>query len=253
MTTEASESLVLSGLGVQAQDTVLINDVHLQVHVGELVALVGQSGAGKSLTARALVGALPAALSARGTVSLGAWQAEVQAPDHAWRAVRGRQVAWIPQDARAGLVPVWSIGAQLRRVLRHHGRASHVDAVRAALSEAGFSDPDAVRDQHPHALSGGMARRAQLALGLAPGARFLLADEPTTGLDRPVQVRLLQHLQATARRGHGVLLISHDLELVKRLADRVVVMHRGAVVVEGAPSVLTDHPHPAVARLRGAP
>lgn len=257
-----SHRLVLEGLTVRSGPVVLVNDLSLEVGAGELVAVVGESGAGKSLTGRALVGMVTAQPGVvAGTVTWrGPGGSDVVVPAHppsdrhaGLARLRGHGVAWIPQDARAALVPVHTVGRQLADALRHAGRPAALPACRAALSEVGFVDPDAVLPQHPHTLSGGMARRVQVALGLALGARFLVADEPTTGLDRPVQARLLQTLARLRDQGTGIVLITHDLHLVHRHADRVAVLHGGRVVADGPPDVLRTHPHPAVARLRGGP
>ena len=252
--------LTLHNLHIQAGTRTLVQGVDLTVASGELVALIGASGAGKSLTGRALVGMVPFEPGVvDGTVT---WT-RPDAPDitvspgpnrtRALAQLRGKGVAWIPQDARAALVPVDTVHRQVRAALRHAGRPHTPAHCAAELSAVGFANPTTVLRQYPHTLSGGMARRVQVALALALGAAFLMADEPTTGLDRPVQARLLQTLAAIRDRGTGILLITHDLHLVRRHTDRLIVLDQGKVVASGPPSVLDHHPHPAVARLRGEP
>ena len=257
-----THTLQLRGLEVRAGDQMLVGGIDLSLASGELLAIVGASGAGKSLTGRALVGMVP---FSPGVVSGTVTWSRPDAPDvvvpadppktraRALRTLRGPGVTWIPQDARAALVPVDRVGRQLRDALQHVGRPAHRDTCVALLRDVGFADPEAILSQFPHTLSGGMARRVQVALGLAMGARFLVADEPTTGLDRPVQARLMQTLAKVRDRGTGIALITHDLHLVRRHADRVLVVDAGHVVARGTAELLDHHPHPAVARLRGQP
>ncbi len=257
-----SHRLSITGLEVQAAGRTLLQGVDLEAHSGELVAVVGASGAGKSLTGRALVGMVrcePGVV--RGTLC---WTRPTgdsivvpPAPTDARRAalteLRGHGVAWVPQDARAALVPVFTVQRQLQDALRHSGRADAPESCAQLLRSAGFAHPEDLLPQYPHTLSGGMARRVQVAVALALGAPFLVADEPTTGLDRPVQARLMQTLARLRDEGTGIVLITHDLHLVKRHADRVVVMDAGTVVAVGSPMVLRESDHPAVRRLRGDP
>ncbi|HCH63199.1 MAG: hypothetical protein CL927_05475 [Deltaproteobacteria bacterium] len=254
--------LTLENLVIEANAQPLVEGVGFTVRSGELVALVGESGAGKSLTGRSLVGILPSSVHLRsGTVTWhrpGEPDIVIEAPpapnrSEALSRLRGQGVAWIPQDAGAALVPVHTVQRQLRDALRHVGASSDRPHCAQQLAQVGFAEPDAVLDLYPHMLSGGMARRVQVALGLSLGAAFLMADEPTTGLDRPVQARLLQTLGRIRDRGTGILLITHDLRMVERHADRVIVFDQGRVVAEGTPDLLQTHHHAAVQRLRGQP
>ena len=226
--------LEVDGLCVEAMGRRLVDDVSFALGRGELVALVGASGAGKSLIGRSLVGLIPFQPGVvAGEVRFVSNQESVVVPARgagraaALRQLRGRCVSWIPQDARAALAPVYTIGRQLRDTLRHHRKPHDAAAIDKALSQAGFPHPDQIVGQYAHTLSGGMARRAQVALGLATGAPFLVADEPTTGLDKPVQVRLVQTLRALVDAGQGVLWITHELGLVRRFADRAIHVDAG--------------------------
>lgn len=225
----------------------LVDGVDLEIGAGEVLALVGASGSGKSLTALALIGLVPPpARAAGGTVALdgGAPRA---GPD--LRGIRGVGVGLVPQDPAASLDPVRRVGDQVAETLRAHramGRREAAARARAALGEVGLD-----RDDHPHRLSGGQRRRALIAIALAPGPRVLVADEPTASLDAPVQSEVLELLDRRRReRGLAVLLISHDMGAVARLADRVAVMDRGRIVESGpASAVLRSPRHPATRAL----
>jgi oligopeptide/dipeptide ABC transporter ATP-binding protein len=229
--------------------TVLVDGVDLDLAAGEVTALVGESGAGKSLTGLALLGLVPppARMEAGGVtldgVDLGALSPRGR------RRTRGAGIALVPQDPAAALDPVVRVGAQLAEVLRAHaplGRAEARAAAAAALAEVGVD-----RDDHPHRLSGGQRQRALIAMALAPRPRVLVADEPTASLDAAVQVAVLDLIDQRRRaEGLAVLLISHDLGSVARIAGRVAVMYAGRIVEEGpVRTVLSAPRHPYTACL----
>jgi peptide/nickel transport system ATP-binding protein len=141
-------------------------------------------------------------------------------------------VGYLPQNARSSLNPVWRIGRQVSRCCKLQGIAP--DPL-PWLRKAGFEDPERVARLYPHELSGGMAQRASIALVLARGSRFILADEPTTGLDPTVQERILKEILRLRDSGVGILFITHDLRIVPQIADHLLVMHDGRLVekVEG--------------------
>lgn len=236
------DRLELKGLCIRAAGPAgtrdLVRDVSLSVEAGQVVALVGASGSGKTMTARACLGMVPVrpgvvAGSLRVTVG-----EEVHEPyaaadrEAAFRAIRGRLVGWLPQDAVGSLDPLWTVRAQVAEVLRlcKPGLQPTERDVLGWLARAGFERPEAVVALYAHELSGGMAQRVGIALALARGSRFLLADEPTTGLDPTIQEAILAEMTELAQEGLGILLITHDLRLVPRVADRVVVMHEGVLV-----------------------
>ena len=216
--------LSLRGLKVMSGEQPLLSGVDLDLVGGEILALVGASGSGKSLTARACLGILPSALS----VTAGALRITVDGVAHhplteGFSAIQGGLISYLPQGARQSLDPRWSVGRHLSSV--GSGRpAAHW------LLEAGFTEPAAVLSRYPHELSGGMAQRVCIALALAHAARFLIADEPTTGLDAPIQLSFLRQLDRLRRDGPGILLITHDLGLVSEFADRIAVMEGGRIV-----------------------
>ena len=227
-----------------------VDDVSFTVSPGELVALVGESGCGKTLTGLALPRLLPrgaelgagSAIRFRGTDLTGLGEREL-------RAYRGRRIAMVFQDPMTSLNPVMRVGAQVAEAIHAHRKVSRRDArerVLALLVEVGIADPEARIDAYPHQLSGGMRQRVLIAMALAGEPDLLVADEPTTALDVTIQAQILElldHLRAA--RGLAVLLITHDLGIVAGRADRVLVMYAGRIV-ESAPTVqLFAHPaHP---------
>lgn len=221
--------LRVDGLVVRAGEQTLLEGVDLVVPAGQVVAMVGSSGSGKSLTTRAILGLLPFRPGrVAGSVLLADGMNTVDARTEAdFARLRGGAIGLLFQDARASLDPVWTIGRQIRAVSRLAGGDADVAVV---LRTAGFSDPERVAGLYPHELSGGMAQRAAIALALARRSRFLIADEPTTGLDPSVQRAVLTELRRLADTGVGVLFITHDLRLLPGFADRIVVMAGGRVV-----------------------
>ncbi|WP_063795017.1 ABC transporter ATP-binding protein [Kitasatospora sp. MBT66] len=224
-----------------------VDGVSLAVGAGECVALVGESGSGKSVTARSLIGLA----GARARVS--ARTLEVAGADTAgfgerqWRAVRGRRVAMVFQDALTALDPLRTVGAEIAEAARLGGTAGPDSEARVVelLTAVGVPEPEARRTQYPHQLSGGLRQRALIASALAADAPLLIADEPTTALDAIVQAQILALLGRLKDEGRGLLLVSHDLAVVAQLADRVLVLRRGEVVESGpAGRVLSAPEHP---------
>ena len=252
--------LELTDLRIRAGARDVVRRATLRLEPGRILALVGASGSGKTLTARACLGLVPTHPGIVGgalVVSDGhdTWRPLALPPkarQAAFQALRGRVVGWLPQEARASLDPVRSVGAQVRAVLilrSRDGIALPVDRPRVEdwLGAAGFPEPSRVVRLYPHELSGGMAERACIALALARGSRFLLADEPTTGLDPTVQAAILDQLGQLRQQGCGLLLITHDLRIVPRYADDVAVMDDGDVV-EHMPADRLSHATSAPAR-----
>ena len=230
----------------------LVDGVDLDLRAGEIVGLVGESGAGKSLTALSLLGLVPLpAHAAGGEVVLEGERLDAMRPAGLAR-VRGARIGLVPQDPAAALDPVRRVGAQIAETLRAHapmGRAEAARRAAEALAEVGV-----VRDDHPHRLSGGQRQRAMIAMALAPGPAVLIADEPTASVDPAVRMAILDLIAIRAREaGLAVLLISHDLGAVARVAGRVLVMDGGRIVEEGPPSLLSRAArHPRTVRLAAA-
>ena len=226
-----------------------VSGVGFTVERGEAVGLVGESGCGKSTTALSLLGLLPPGTLAPGSSIRLEGQELVDAGPASLRRVRGRRVAMVFQDPIASLNPVMPVGEQVAEVLRLHpgmGRSAARGEARALLEEVGLPRPHRLLDEHPHQLSGGMAQRVGIAMALAGRPELLVADEPTAALDVTVQAQILQLLARLRReRGMALLLVSHDLDVVARVCDRLLVMYAGEIVESGPTELLFSAPrHP---------
>jgi oligopeptide/dipeptide ABC transporter ATP-binding protein len=230
----------------------IIHDVTLQLDDGEAVGLVGESGAGKSMTSRAVIRLLPAGAQIGGDVVFDG--RSVPAMDRkALRAYRSRDVAMIFQDPRSHINPVRTIGAFLTEALVEGGerKADAVAVVSELLETVGIRDVPHRLRQYPHELSGGMLQRVMIAAALAVQPRLLLADEPTTALDVTTQAEVMAHLDKQRRgRGLAMLFVTHDLELAAAVCDRIAVIYAGCLVEEcPAPTVHDRVMHPYTAGL----
>jgi len=206
-----------------------VTDVSFDLAAGECLALVGESGCGKSVLASALLGLLPGNASVAGSALLGGDGLDLPAADERVlaREVRGRRVGLVPQSPAAHLTPVRTVRSQLAEIVRELTGASG-EGVATAAERAAF--PVDHLDRYPHELSGGLAQRAATALALVGDAPLLLADEPTTGLDRDLVERTVDELRRHTGDHRALLLITHDLAAAERIADRVAVMYAGRVV-----------------------
>ena len=227
-----------------------VDDVSFRIWRGETIALVGESGCGKTLTARAVPGLLPtgASLDTRSRITFDGIELTTL-PERELRAYRGARIAMVFQDPGASLNPVLRIGEQLAEAIRAHRpvprRVARERAI-ALLGEVGIGDPAHRIDAWPHQLSGGMQQRAMIAIALAGEPDLLVADEPTTALDVTVQAQILELLDGLRRsRGMALLLVTHDLAIVAGRADRVLVMYAGRIVESGPTRDLFHRPrHP---------
>lgn len=248
-----SAVLDVRGLTVAIGGTPIVHGVDLRVDAGECVALVGASGSGKTVTARAVLGlsapgaAVHADVFAVDGVDVGGYT------DRRWRRLRGSRVGYVGQEALGALDPLRPVGREVADSLRLHTEmraAERVDAVRDALAGVGL-DPDIATDGRlAGTLSGGMRQRALIAAATVGSPALLVADEPTTALDAWVAVTVMEQLRAAQTRGAGLLVITHDLGLVAGWADRVAVVHEGRIVEQGAVAGVFAAPqHPATRAL----
>ncbi|MFK4760946.1 ATP-binding cassette domain-containing protein [Microbacterium sp. ZW T5_45] len=227
--------LEVSALTVRSDSGALVRDVSFTVAPGERLGLIGESGSGKSLTSLAVTGLLPPSLTASGSVLLDGHQV-VGARDAELRPLRGPVAQIVFQEPLTALDPLMTVGRQIAEPLRRHlglrGDALR-SAVASALDEVALPEPR-ISSSYPHQLSGGQRQRVAIAIALAAQPRLLIADEPTTALDVTVQAGVLALLERlVAERGMALLFISHDLAVVSRMVDRIVVLRDGLVVESG--------------------
>jgi microcin C transport system ATP-binding protein len=253
--------LCVRGLRVAFDGKEVVHGIDFDIAPGEKLALVGESGSGKTVSALALLrlvqnaqlcGSAQFQASQPGRAS--AARDLLALPERALRAIRGKEIAMIFQEPMSALNPLFTIGDQIAETLELHEalgkRAARAAAVEL-LAETGIPDPARRAGAFPHQLSGGQRQRAMIAMALACQPRLLLADEPTTALDVALRAQILDLLDALQRRhGMAVLLITHDLNLVRRFADRVAVMENGHLVEQGAVADVFSAPaHPYTRRL----
>ena len=227
----------------------VLRDVDLDVNAGETVAVVGESGSGKSMTALSILGLVPPpGLVVAGSIRFGSRDL-LQLKERQLRDLRGNRIAMIFQEPMTSLNPVLTIGRQVAEPIRIHRGVSWKEATERAaelLRQVAIPDAEQRLDSYPHEFSGGMRQRVMIAMALSCDPDLILADEPTTALDVTVQAQILELLQRlTHERGTSLLLITHDLGVVARYADRVAVMYAGNVVESAPAASLYERPqHP---------
>jgi microcin C transport system ATP-binding protein len=234
----------------------VVHGVDFSLAPGEKLALVGESGSGKTVTALSLLRLVPDAQVAGQALfqGRGGWTDLVSLPERDLRAIRGQDISMIFQEPMTALNPLYSVGEQIAEVLQLKQALLRGEAWREAvrlLGDTGIPEPERRAGAYPHQLSGGQRQRAMIAMALACKPALLLADEPTTALDVTLRGQILELLSELQRRnGMAVLLITHDLNMVRRFADRVAVMEAGHIVEQGAVEQVFAQPaHPYTRRL----
>jgi len=227
-----------------------VSNLSLQIQAGKVLALVGESGCGKSLTAQSLLrlGEFQGVDKESGDILLSS-KSLFDLSSEELRKVRGGAIAMIFQEPMTALNPVFSIGSQILEVIRLHTDLNKKQARLRALdllADVGLTDGELLMDQYPDSLSGGMRQRILIAMAMAGEPEFIIADEPTTALDVSVQKRIIALLRGLQReKGMGMLLVTHDFGLVAEMADDVAVMYAGEIVEQGSVHDIFDHPaHP---------
>ena len=245
--------LCVEGLHVDIVSTTpvkhMVRNVSFSVQRGKTLCIVGESGCGKSLTALSLMSLLADGVVRRSTTLRFDGIDLAQLSERQWSDVRGARIAMIFQDPMTSLNPVFTVGTQLTDVLLQHQKVSRRAATERAiylLKRVGITNPEARLQQYPHELSGGLRQRVMIAMALMCGPDLLIADEPTTALDVTVQAELLELLRDIQREFKiGLIFISHDLGLVSKIADDVMVMYAGDVVEAGPAAEVFRNPlHP---------
>ncbi|WP_286915053.1 MULTISPECIES: dipeptide ABC transporter ATP-binding protein [unclassified Pseudomonas] len=231
----------------------VVHGVSLQLQAGQCLALVGESGSGKSVTARTLVGLTGAGAQVQAQRLAFAGQDLLGVDQATWQRLRGGRVGFVMQDALGSLDPLRRVGAEIEEPLFQHTRLGSEQRrlrVLELLRQVGVPEPEVRARQYPWQLSGGLRQRALIASAIACQPRLLIADEPTTALDATVQAQILDLLAQLRAHDNSLLMVSHDLAVVARLADQVAVMRHGQVVEQGsAEQILQDPQDPYTQRL----
>jgi peptide/nickel transport system ATP-binding protein len=228
----------------------VLRGVDFNLAPGDRVALVGESGCGKSVTALTIMDLLPSPPMdwSEGEVLFKNINLKTLSPSD-WRDIHGAQLSMIFQDPFSSLNPVFTVGDQMLETIRNHEEINKDVAISRILGlfqEVGLADPERIVHQFPHQLSGGMCQRVMIAMAIACRPSLLIADEPTTALDVTVQSQILELLfRMTQEYGLGLLFITHNLPITREYAHRIIILYAGQVVEEGTPNDIFDHPqHP---------
>jgi peptide/nickel transport system ATP-binding protein len=234
-----------------------LDDISFEIAPGEILGIVGESGAGKSLTGSAIIGLLdPPGRIAAGEIRLDGQRID-NLPYEQMRAIRGRQIGAIFQDPLTSLNPLYTVGRQLIETIRTHLPVNENDARARAirlLQETGIPAAEARIDMYPHQFSGGMRQRVVIALALAAEPKLIVADEPTTALDVSIQAQIISLLKRLCKEhGAAVMLVTHDMGVIAETCDRVAVMYAGRIAEVGPVGAVIHQPqHPYTAGLMGS-
>lgn len=227
--------LAVTSLTIKTQQQTLVQDLSFDLQAGQTLAIVGESGSGKSISSLALLGLLPDSLQVTGQVHLNQ-QRLLDFNEPQWRQVRGKKIAMIFQEPMTALNPLHKVEKQIGEMLWLSGmnKAQVRSKVIDLLNQVGIPEPESKLSRYPHELSGGQRQRVMIAMALAQDPDILIADEPTTALDVTLQAQVLNLLKSLqASRNMAMILISHDLNLVRHYSDNVIVMQRGEVKEQG--------------------
>ena len=257
-----SELLKVKNLTIKSATQTLVDNLSYTLHIGETLAIVGESGSGKSISSLALLGLLPNSLSITGQAYLTDSQTEqaISLPieknslsnknkpkqtENIFRQIRGKRIGMIFQEPMTALNPLHTVGKQIAEslslagVAKKHWRQRTIDL----LNQVNIADPESKLARYPHELSGGQRQRIMIAMALAQDPEIIIADEPTTALDVTLRHEILRLLHRLKNeRGMAMILISHDLNLVKRYSDNLIVMQQGKVMEQGATQAIFDQP-----------
>lgn len=257
-----SELLKVKNLTIKSATQTLVDNLSYTLHTGETLAIVGESGSGKSISSLALLGLLPNSLSITGQAYLTDSQTDQaislpieknslstysnsKANQNVFRQIRGKRIGMIFQEPMTALNPLHTVGKQIAEslslagVAKKHWRQRTIDL----LNQVNIANPESKLARYPHELSGGQRQRIMIAMALAQDPDIIIADEPTTALDVTLRHEILRLLHRLKNeRGMAMLLISHDLNLVKRYSDNLIVMQQGKVMEQGATQAILDHP-----------
>jgi peptide/nickel transport system ATP-binding protein len=241
-------------LPTRQQTLVAVDDASFASAPGEVLGIVGESGAGKSVTGAAIIGLLePPLRIAGGRITLAGRRID-NLSDEAMRRIRGKEIGAIFQDPLTSLNPLYTVGRQLTETIRTHldlGASAARERALALLGEVGIGAPAQRLDHYPHQFSGGMRQRVVIALALAANPRLIIADEPTTALDVSIQAQIIALLKRLGREhGTAIMLVTHDMGVIAETAHRVAVMYAGRIVEVGPVRAIVDAPrHPYTAGL----
>ncbi|MFS0861972.1 ABC transporter ATP-binding protein [Fredinandcohnia sp. 179-A 10B2 NHS] len=215
-----------------------VDSVSFSIEPGQTIGIVGESGSGKSVLARSLMqlNPVPPTFYPEGEIVFEG-QNLLKMNERSLRKIRGKEIAMVFQDPMSSLNPIFKIGNQIIEAIRTHQKMSRKDAEKKAielLSDVGIPDPELRMKDYPHQFSGGMRQRVLIAMALACNPKLLIADEPTTALDVTIQAQILELMKNLQKKyGTAIIIITHDLGVVARLADKIMVMYSGRIVEEG--------------------
>ena len=221
-----------------------VEDISFNLGSGEILGLVGESGSGKTLTALSIAALLGEDKEVTGGSILFLGRNLLGLPEKDLKAIRGKEISMVFQEPFSSLNPLMKAGDQIAESLElHGGKSSSKSRVTELMAKLKFSEPEKIAKSYPHQLSGGMCQRVMIAMAMINGPRLLIADEPTTALDRCTQSQIIALLKGINRdMGTSILFISHDLNVVKDLCDRVLVLYSGRILEEGGTGEVFSNP-----------